>query len=530
MAGFVAKDKLGSVSSGQTAPSSRFDPVVFQKPASKGAFSLTPDLADDSVYMDEFVNFVVNKYGAANTTNGVRGYSLDNEAPLWSSTHARIHPAQAGCKEFIDKSVALAKAVKAVDPSAEIFGPVFSNVPELGNFACTDWSIYSPLYNSFVKAYVAELRAQSFTAGKRLVDVLDIHYYPEAMGRNNSGTKERVYGGGNDKGVAIARMQAPRSLWDPTYIEDSWLNGGGASSSGDKGGYALDVLHKNIFPGINLFPANDAYAIKKIGYTEYDFGGHSHISGGIAQADVLGVFGTQGIYMGNFWGGVSNYVSAAYRLYRDYDGNKSTYGSVAVSASTNNLDSTMVYASINSPTDSSQLHLIVLGKSWVKDVNATFNITTQQVYKSAKVYRFTGSTGTTISCVDSIDLNGFKNFTYFIPHLSASHIVLDTAALQGTPSIVMGLEPVSPNGAKFVNVYPNPFDNSTTVDFTISSHSQVTIELTDILGKKVRTVLDQKLSQGNHSVVIEKNNLPAGVYFCKLSVDGQSVITKLVVN
>ena len=36
--------------------------------------------------------------------------------------------------------------------------------------------------------------------------------------------------------------------------------------------------------------------------TEYNFGGGDHISGGLAQADVLGVFGREGLYLGNYWG------------------------------------------------------------------------------------------------------------------------------------------------------------------------------------------------------------------------------------
>ena len=62
--------------------------------------------------------------------------------------------------------------------------------------------------------------------------------------------------------------------------------------------------------------------------TEYNFGGGDHISGGLAQADVLGVFGREGLYLGNYWGdGPGNgnaaaYIKAAFRLYRNYDGKR----------------------------------------------------------------------------------------------------------------------------------------------------------------------------------------------------------------
>ena len=126
MAGYVAKDKSGdSVTVAQTAPSSRFDKVQFVKGS---AFSLTPSLTDTSVYMDECVNFLVHSFGLANTSNGVKGYELDNEPALWPSTHPRIHPIAPTCQEVTQHGIALSNAVKNVDSYAEIFGPVFVRV------------------------------------------------------------------------------------------------------------------------------------------------------------------------------------------------------------------------------------------------------------------------------------------------------------------------------------------------------------------------------------------------------------------
>ena len=50
--------------------------------------------------------------------------------------------------------------------------------------------------------------------GKRLVDYLDLHWYPEATGGG-----VRITGAETSAAVVAARVQAPRSLWDPTYVE-----------------------------------------------------------------------------------------------------------------------------------------------------------------------------------------------------------------------------------------------------------------------------------------------------------------------
>ncbi|MEO6994511.1 MAG: glycoside hydrolase family 44 protein, partial [Lacunisphaera sp.] len=91
MAGYVAADKSGPVAANEAAPSARWNAIVNTKPT---AFTTTPDLTDGKVYSDELLNFLVTRYGSASGATGVKGYDLDNEPDLWSSTHSRLHPAQ----------------------------------------------------------------------------------------------------------------------------------------------------------------------------------------------------------------------------------------------------------------------------------------------------------------------------------------------------------------------------------------------------------------------------------------------------
>ena len=73
------------------------------------------------------------------------------------------------------------------------------------------------------------------------------------------------------------------------YVEKSWI----AAEPGGKPIRLIPWLQEKIaarYPGT------------KLAMTEYDFGGGDHISGGLAQADVLGVFGREGVYLANYWG------------------------------------------------------------------------------------------------------------------------------------------------------------------------------------------------------------------------------------
>jgi len=120
LAGFVSADATGQpVSWGDTAPSKRWEKVEPTKPG--GDFG-DPDLRDGKVFVDEEVAWLVSKFGTA-SEGGIKYYSLDNEPGYWSTTHPRLHPEKASYEEVVDKSIATADAILAVDPDAEIVGP-----------------------------------------------------------------------------------------------------------------------------------------------------------------------------------------------------------------------------------------------------------------------------------------------------------------------------------------------------------------------------------------------------------------------
>ena len=160
MAGYVSRDKKGALTA--NAPSSRWCQVF---PKKGSAFSLNPDTTDGKVYMDEFVNFLVNKYGTA-ANGGVKAYALDNEPDLWSFTHKFAHPDTARCQEIVDKTIALSSAVKAVDNSAEIYGLVSYGFNGFLSFqGAPDWNSVKGSYNWFLDYYLDKTRAASATAG-----------------------------------------------------------------------------------------------------------------------------------------------------------------------------------------------------------------------------------------------------------------------------------------------------------------------------------------------------------------------------
>ncbi|MBN2754865.1 MAG: glycoside hydrolase family 44 protein [Candidatus Goldbacteria bacterium] len=425
MAGYVAADKDGNVLESEAAPSARWKTLISKKGS---AFSLPPDTLDGYVYADEEVAHIVNRYGLS-AAGGVRFYELDNEGDLWNSTHVRIHPSPVGASEWVTRGAELAKAVKDVDPQAQIMGPVFFGIWSMMSQG-DDWNTVRGTNTWYVPYYLQQMKAQSDADGRRLLDVLDLHYYSEAREGlyppfdYNSGQCRITDPACNSAEAIQARLQAPRSLWDPSYIENS--------SAGQWCGTALPIIPK-VQAAIDAdFPGT------KIAVTEFGFGGGSNFSGGIAMADTLGIFGKYGVYIATMWNtDYGLFHSAAYKLFRNYDGANSTYGDTKVSCESGDNAIMSAYASI-SGTDETALHVIVLNKSSAAQ-NADFVIDGSAAYQSGEAYGFGGSDSTiTLKAAPVVTGNAFS---YSVPAYSAYHFVFYGAigpTNTPTPSITPG--------------------------------------------------------------------------------------------
>ena len=413
MAGYVAADKNNtSVSVAETAPSARWKPVLPRKPS--GSFAYPPDLTDNAVYMDEEVHFLTSTFGTA-ASGGVPGYFLDNEPALWPSTHPRIHPTAVGAAELWMKSRDLAAAVKDVDPSAQVFGGVFYGFAEyLNEQGAPDWGSEGAGYPWYVDYYLAKMQTASTTAGRRLLDVVDVHWYPEATGLDN-GSPVRIVGDNVSAGVRQARLQAPRTLWQAGYGEASWI-----------AQYYSQFLP--LLPRLQS-AISTRYPGTKLSVSEYCYGGCGDISGGLAQADVLGIFGKTGVYNADWWddcgAGSRSYISPAFRLYTNYDGLNAHFGNTSVAATTADATTTSVYAAIQG-SSANVLTLVVLNKSG-QPVQGTFALSGGTPYATARAWGFDQTSPALLARPAPVLNAGGTGFSYTVPALSATSIELSTS-------------------------------------------------------------------------------------------------------
>jgi len=80
------------------------------------------------------------------------------------------------------------------------------------------------------------------------------------------------------------------------------------------------------------------------------------------------------------------------------------------------------------------------------------------------------------------------------------------------------------------NLYPNPVSTYTTIEYSINTSSKVNIEIFNLFGHKVATLYNGKLNAGTYKAIFEPTGLANGIYLCKVTVDNQSAIKKMIIT
>ena len=76
---------------------------------------------------------------------------------------------------------------------------------------------------------------------------------------------------------------------------------------------------------------------------------------------------------------------------------------------------------------------------------------------------------------------------------------------------------------------PNPFSDSTVISFTLKENSSVKLEVFDSQGKKVSTIINSKLANGEHSYTLVADDYESGIYSFTLTIDEIVISTKKMV-
>lgn len=325
---------------------------------------LLNNIPNSPEYQQQWIQHLITTHGTA-AQGGVQLYDLDNEPSLWQYTHHDIHPNPTGYDELVQLSQSYAAMLKATDAGAQTLGP-----SDWGYTAYTT-GIGAPGDDSqshggvgFGEYYLQQMHAYEQQYGVRLLDYFDEHYYPQASGI--------AFGAAGDADTQALRLRSTRSLWDPTYVDESWI-----------GTYA---------PPIQLIPwfrgwINQNYPGTKLAITEYNWGALDSINGALTEADVLGIFGREQLDLATMWGPPSASQPGAYafRIYLNYDGQGSRYGDTWIRSQSSDQGQLAIYGAQRSSDGA--LTLVIINKTG-NDLTSSLSLAGAMPASTAQVYTY----------------------------------------------------------------------------------------------------------------------------------------------
>ena len=346
-----------------------------------GVASTATSIAVDATWTGNWVKYLVSKFGSA-ASGGVAVYDLDNEPTWWDAVHRDVHPAPFTYDEVTNNGIAHAAAIKAADPTAEVSGPVmdywwayFYSKKDIES----GWGAgpcYQPWQNPtdrnahggvpLIEYYLQQFAAYQKAHGVRLLDYVDLHTYfaPDNL----------AFSTGGDTQTQQIRLNSTRVFWDPTYTDPNFPQPNYTTDSNFTSSCNTPLQAPAVLPMMKKWVAND-YPGTKLAITEYNWGGQEHINGALAQADILGIFGREGLDIGTLWGAPDPTTQVpgliAFEVFRNYDGAKSTFGDQAITSTSADQGKLSVYGALR--TKDNVLTVVVINKTY-GDFTTTLNL------------------------------------------------------------------------------------------------------------------------------------------------------------
>ncbi len=338
-------------------------------------------------------------------------YILDNEPSLWNVTHRDVHPEPLTYDELLDRTIRYASEIRKADPEAVIAGPAewgwsgyFSSAKDralakdrdLAPAIGPDRSAHGGI--PLIAWYLQKLAEYEKNHGVRLLDVLDVHFYPAADGLYGEQARTDAEG-------SALRLRATRALWDPDYRDESWIK---------------EPIQ--LIPRLKRWVSSN-YPGRKISIGEWSFGADAHISGALATAEALGRFGQQGLDSAFYYGGpkLGTGTFWAFRAFRNFDGRGAHFEDTALS--TREDEKVSLFAS----RDAAGTHvvLVVLNRDAEFSVRARLLMDTCGSVSSYRVFGYGRDSSTLLEEPSQPSVDGMPTVTLPSYSLAVVDVRLD---------------------------------------------------------------------------------------------------------
>ena len=243
--------------------------------------------------------------------------------------------------------------------------------------------------------------------------MLSLHYYPQ----------QGEYSDDDSAATQAIRNRSTRSLRDPNYVDTSWIN-------------SVVMLIPRMQKWVSTY-----YPGLQTAITEYNWGDEGEMNGATTQADILGIFGRENLTMSSRWTtpATDSPTYLAMKMYRNYDGHDSTFGSVSVDCSAPDPDQVSAFAAlqgVNGP-----LTVMLINKLTTASP-VQLNITGYGGPDSAAAWQISASSSSAITQLSTTQVQG-SGFSVTLPPQSVT-----LYALTPNNAALMNLAFTSPIGGQ----------------------------------------------------------------------------------
>jgi Glycoside hydrolase family 44/Secretion system C-terminal sorting domain len=422
--------------------------------------------------------------------NRLEYWNMDNEPEIWNGTHDDIIASTLQAETFMQSYFAVAKKARAKFPSIKLVGPVAANEWQWYNWMNTITGADGKTY-TWLEFFIKRCAEEQKASGVRLLDVLDIHFYP------SESTTEQV-------------VQMHRVFFDRNYVY--------AGANGVRkinGGWDVSQTKEYIFARINdwmnqYFGANHGI---KLGLTEMDVNNNTPSVLATWYASMMGEFMKNEVDLFTPWSWKTGMWETLH-LFARYNQTLSVQGKSS--------DEIFVssYPSINAAKDS--MTVVLVNRSANETKTASVNFLNFMVKNTTAEVRTLKSLPTTETFVSHTQ-NGISQSTISINN-NATEVSL--APLSVTSFTVKGSLNNTPtndlSADNDVVIYPNPTSESFKIELKTNDFDAFSVF--DALGK---TVLHQKIPPSETLIDI-KNTLPWGTYTVVLTGAKNRIVKKII--
>ncbi len=422
-------------------------------------------------------------------------WAMDNEPEIWSGTHDDVMKTQCSAEEYMQLYFKVAKAARAKYPNIKLLGPTPAN----------EWQWYSWIGGSkidgksycWLEFFIKRIAEEEKATGIKLLDVLDIHYYPGSTDAAKCVQFHRVFFDRDYDYPEANGVHTVNGGWDASINKEyilgrcsDWLN----QYLGTNHGVGLAVTES----GLASTNAN----VQAVFY-----------------ASTLGEFMKNSVEIYTPWSwnvGMWETLHLFSRYNQKY----------FVQAVSQNEPLVSAYPTVNSTSDS--ITVVLVNRSLTDKQSVNLNLSGFKINPDTYGMYSISGLGTTETFVTHIN-NGLKKSQV---QATANALTLELAPLSVNSivmkSLVMGTSPEIKKSKFNAKIYPNPANDQVNLDFTLPEKSRMSIDFFNSSGQLLKTIANSVFDAGDHQFVFNSTQYPEGIYWIRFCSESNVETVKLI--